>query len=413
MASIYERVLLYKVLKAWGDNKPTLSKVYKLQSNNLQNKSWVEIHKDNGKYGIKFTINKMVPEFNKGAEKCDLNWSDSFVEFENFLQGHHRTARKQVLHEDFQEPVNAMVPVLVTQDYNLEENFHQATQLFIQWTLNEKKPRDRQYIYLQPGGDHVFQKSMMQTPVNHLQHFEEMIRTAEALPARGMQPPNKVLQLEWFYMSFHSEDHAKYVESGQCLCDEMLESDAEYFKNIFNLQVADGSLAKKCKRQIKHRVRREMRQALRRGYNKKVHRIMEQHHRSGGRHSRQSNTYHHHNYKWKNCNHSGHCHNCNKHKKKQEDKTPSDCGNKAFKPCSIHGPKSNHTSKESYKNPKNQTSIKPMTKNVNTRRITTMRIKQVMMMSRPLVLIRWSQVKIRHQPQARAKTMRMRNIIYC
>ncbi len=44
----------------------------------------------------------MVPEFNKGAEKCDLNWSDSFVEFENVLQGHHETAWKQVLHEHLQ-----------------------------------------------------------------------------------------------------------------------------------------------------------------------------------------------------------------------------------------------------------------------------------------------------------------------
>jgi hypothetical protein len=55
------------------DNAPNLSEVYKLQSNDLRNKSRIEIHKDNGKHGIKFTINKMIPEFNKGAEKCDLN----------------------------------------------------------------------------------------------------------------------------------------------------------------------------------------------------------------------------------------------------------------------------------------------------------------------------------------------------
>jgi hypothetical protein len=54
------------------------------------------------------------------------------------------------------------------QDQSLEENFHQTIQLFIQWTLNKKKPRDRQYIYLQPGGDYVFQKLMMQAPIKHL-----------------------------------------------------------------------------------------------------------------------------------------------------------------------------------------------------------------------------------------------------
>jgi hypothetical protein len=80
--------------------------------------------------------------------------------------------------------------------------------------LNEKKRRDRQYIYLQPGRDYVFQKPMMQTPAEHLRQFEEMTRTAEALPAGDMHLLNQALQLEWYYMSFHKEDRAKYVEGG-------------------------------------------------------------------------------------------------------------------------------------------------------------------------------------------------------
>jgi hypothetical protein len=205
---------LYKVVKTWEYNDSNLSEVYKIQSNNAHNKSRVEIHKNNGKYGIKFIINKTIPEFNKGAEKCNLNWSNSFAEFENVLQGHHRTAWKQVLHEHFPEPVNVTEPVTAAKDCNLEENFHQAIQLFIQQTLNKKKPQDRQYIYLQPGGDHVFQKLMMQTPMDHLQRFEEMIRMAEALPAGDMHLPNQALQLEWFYMSFHKKNRAKYAENG-------------------------------------------------------------------------------------------------------------------------------------------------------------------------------------------------------
>jgi hypothetical protein len=126
MASIYERVLLYKIVKDWDDNNPNLSEVYKLQSNNPQNKSCVEIHKDNEKYGNEVTINKTIPKFNKGAEKCDLNWSDSFVEFENVLQGHHKTAWKQVLHKHSPEPVDATVPGPATQDCSSEESFHQA-----------------------------------------------------------------------------------------------------------------------------------------------------------------------------------------------------------------------------------------------------------------------------------------------
>jgi hypothetical protein len=234
MASIYEKVPLYKVIKTWDDNNPNLSEVYKLQSNDSYTKSWVEIHKDNGKYGVEFTIDETIPEFNKGAEKCKLNWADSFGEFENVLQGHHKTAWKQVLHEHFPEPVDLTVSVLAMQDRSLEENFHWAIQLFIQQTLNKKRPRDRQYIYMQPGGDYVFQKPMMHSPMEHLWLFEEMIWTVAALPAGDMHPPNQALQLEWFYMSFHTEDRAKYVESGQRLADEMLKSLAEYFDNIIN-----------------------------------------------------------------------------------------------------------------------------------------------------------------------------------
>ncbi len=47
MALIYKKVPLYKVAITWDNNDPNLSEVYKLQSNNPCNKSWVEIYKDN------------------------------------------------------------------------------------------------------------------------------------------------------------------------------------------------------------------------------------------------------------------------------------------------------------------------------------------------------------------------------
>ncbi len=115
---------------------------------------------------------------------------------------------------------------------------------------------------MQPGGDYVFQKPMMQAPIDHLWQFEEMICMAEALPVGDKQSPNTALQLEWFYMSFHSEDWAKYVESGQRFSKKMLESVAEYFENIFNSQLADRFLAKKCEHQLEQCVRRKMHHEL-------------------------------------------------------------------------------------------------------------------------------------------------------
>jgi hypothetical protein len=158
-----------------------------------------------------------------------------------------------------------------------------------------------------------------------------------------MQPPNKAikLQFKWFYMAFCSVDCAKYVERGQCLCNKILESVVEYFKNIFSLQVADSSLAKKLERQIEHCTKRKLCHMLKKRYKKKICCITEQRHRGDGHHSRHGMTFYYQDYKWKGCNHSNHHHNYDKRKKKQEDETPFDCGNKPFKPCPTQGLKSN------------------------------------------------------------------------
>ena len=122
------------------------------------------------------------------------------------LQGQHRTAWKQTLHEHFLEPVDAMRPLPSNQDCNSGIIFCRAIELFLQQTLSKKKPKDRQYIYLQPGGDHIFQKAMMIKPLNQLCRFKEMLRSAKALPAGDMPASNNALKVEWFYMSFHQED---------------------------------------------------------------------------------------------------------------------------------------------------------------------------------------------------------------
>jgi hypothetical protein len=181
-----------------------------------------------------------------------------------------------------------------------------------------------------------------------------------------------------------------------------LESVAEYFENIFNLQVADGSLAKKRKCQIKQCMRHKVSHKLRQRFNEKVRSVTEGPHRGDNCHSRQGNKYYCHDYKWQDRDNSSRCNNYNKHKKKQESRTPSNCGDKAFKPCLVHGPKSKHTSKECYKYPKND-KVNFKTKNANTRCITTMRAIQVMTMSCAVAPIHRSQVRTRRQPPARAK----------
>ncbi len=165
-----------------------------------------------------------------------------------------------------------------------------------------------------------------------------MIRMAEALPAEDMHPPNQALQLEWFYMSFHKEDRAKYMEIGQRLVEEMLKSLAEYFENIFNSQVADGSLAKKHTCEIKQCVRRKMHHELCRRYNKKVCHVTECRYEGDNHCNRWPEKYRCPNFKWQDCGNSNCRDTYDKRDKKQDDKIPAERDTKVFKPCSVHVP---------------------------------------------------------------------------
>jgi hypothetical protein len=130
-------------------------------------KNKAEVHQDSGKLGVKFTLIKTIPEFEKGAKKVNLDCAHSLVVFKNVLQGQYKTAWKQVVHEHFLEPTNPE-NVPVKQDCLSEANFRCAVELFITKVLHKKKPQDRQYIYMMPGGDHNVQKKIKTSPLDHL-----------------------------------------------------------------------------------------------------------------------------------------------------------------------------------------------------------------------------------------------------
>ena len=151
----------------------------------------------------------------------------------------YKTAWKQVMHDHFPEPVNTAM-VSTEHDCSLKEFFCRAIELFLKKALHEEKPRDRQYIYLAPGGDYNIRKALATKPLDHLHRWEEMLRVVELLPEGDLKKPAASLSVEWFYMTFHRTDRAEYVRSGRKLCKETLKSLAEYFKSIYSSRLSEG-----------------------------------------------------------------------------------------------------------------------------------------------------------------------------
>ncbi len=127
--------------------------------------------------------------------------------FENVLEGALKLAWKYVLKEHFPEPIDDSTGNLLPEsNQNSKESFQSAIELFLQRSAHEKKLRDRQLIYYQPGGDFQVQKDLGTSAIGHCHRFEELLRLAELLPAGDIAMPNESLTLEWFYMTFHKSD---------------------------------------------------------------------------------------------------------------------------------------------------------------------------------------------------------------
>ena len=157
-----------------------------MQSNDPRNKYKAEIPKDSGGLGIEFTLDRTITEFIRGTERVNLDYVQSFAEFGNVLQGRLLSDWKQVLDDYFPEPVDPE-SVSSEHDRSTADSFKRAIELFLKHTLNEPKPRDRQWIYMMPGGDFGVRKDLLVSPLDHLHRFKEMLRIAQMLPEGDIQ----------------------------------------------------------------------------------------------------------------------------------------------------------------------------------------------------------------------------------
>ncbi len=92
------------------------------------------------------------------------------------------------------------------------------------------------------------------------------MRVAGLLPEGNIPTPNKQLQVEWFYMTFHKSDCVEYVQSGRKLSNKMLQTIAEYFQSIHKTRENNGRLTchqiEKIWAEAKHKLHRELEEQL-------------------------------------------------------------------------------------------------------------------------------------------------------
>ncbi len=100
------------------------------------------------------------------------------------------------------------------------------------------------------------------SPLDHLHQWEEMMRIAGLLPEGDIPTPNKQLQVEWFYMTFHKSDHTEYVQSGRKLSNKMLQTVVEYFQLIHETRENNGSLTRHQIEKIRAEAKRKLRRKL-------------------------------------------------------------------------------------------------------------------------------------------------------
>ena len=126
MASIFEKTPFFKLSRPW-DKKTKLLKVYKLQSNNPCKKCKAKVHKDSGVFGIKFTLDRTIRDFNLGLDALNLSYGQSFAKFGKVLQGCYSSDWEQVLKDHFLETASSLDLILVLQNCDSAKNFKHAS----------------------------------------------------------------------------------------------------------------------------------------------------------------------------------------------------------------------------------------------------------------------------------------------
>jgi hypothetical protein len=209
---------------------------------------------------MEFFLDLTLPQFNQAGTKLDWDWPETFLEFENVLGDSYRTTWQEVLAEHFPEPLDETSP----HSRDTKNDFDRAVALFIKKTLDNDKPRDLQYIYMQPGGDYRLMKDLVTPPRLHAQRFKEMLRIAEALPAGDIPKPSDALALQWYYMSYHKSDREKFVLGGKTLKDATIDTVTAFFQALYEQRKLDGSLDRQEVERLKKRLLRKVSEDIRR-----------------------------------------------------------------------------------------------------------------------------------------------------
>ena len=215
------------------------------------------------------------------------------------------------------------------------------------------------------GGDFEVHKDVLILPWDHFHWLKEMLRISQMLPEGDIPNPNAALQVEWFYISFHRSDRAEYLRSGCKLCGEKFTTLVEYFESGFVARVADGTLRKLRKEQVRVKACNKYRHELQARYHDKLKRPANS---QKGEHS------------WRRdrdgSNHGGKsCERANYHERKPDARNNGDRKTAqeqaAKKPGHVHGPEAKHLYEECRTNPKNQRSANNTTASAHTTPTTT------------------------------------------
>ena len=110
---------------------------------------------------MEFFYEKTLPDFLQAATKLNWSWYETFSEFENVLAGSYKTAWREVVKDHFSDESN------IVETQNVEAGFYKAVRIFVCTILDSETPRDVQYVYLAPGGDHRILKDLLTAPRDH------------------------------------------------------------------------------------------------------------------------------------------------------------------------------------------------------------------------------------------------------
>ena len=235
--SATQREPLIKIERAWKEDAPTKELVAYVDRDDDPSKKRKVVNSvdiGDGTAGIEHLVAHTMEQFHNHEEEAKLQGSECFRDFPKCLEGATLRMWEQIVHHD---------PGYVEAD-RTKYNFTDAEKHLMNKVCGHNDMRDTQLYWM----SHKIKKPKEMSPRDFYFRFQEILSVSLKLGGH-FHTPNEHEQKTMLFNAFPASYHERFQRSAMTIEDSSMDDIVNYFQTLHEIEVRDGRLYNRDKRE--------------------------------------------------------------------------------------------------------------------------------------------------------------------